>query len=131
MKTVRDIMTTTVNTMHRDTYICDVEGVFAAGNMSAAPLVDDTGDIVGFVSNSDVTRFDSSGQDPNYARVAEIATPKVISIDPAATIQEAAWKMIREDVHNLVVVEDGQTVGILSSYDFVKLAASASGEAPD
>jgi len=124
MPTVRDIMTTTVRTMHRDTYVCEVERVFAAGHISAAPLIDDTGDIVGFVSKSDVTRFDSTGEDPSYARVSEIATPKVISIESAATIQEAAQKMLNENVHHLAVVESGQIVGILSSYDFVKLAAS-------
>lgn len=120
-------MTTAVRTMRSDTYIRDVESVFATGHISAAPLTDDTGEIVGFVSKSDVTRFDSTGEDPSYARVSEIATLIVISTDVGASIQEAARKMLSEDVHHLVVLEDGEVVGILSSYDFVKLAASESG----
>jgi len=128
MRAVSDIMTTTVRTMHRDTYVCDVERVFVTNKISGAPLVDDSGDIVGFVSNSDVTRFDSTGDDPNYARVHEIANSPVFTIDPTAPIEEAAQKMLIEHVHHLVVMDEETIVGMLSAFDFVELVASGSRE---
>jgi CBS domain-containing protein len=124
MRAVRDIMTTTVQTMHRDTVISEVEGIFVTHKISGAPLVDDLGKLVGFVSTTDITRFDSTGDDPFYARVHEIASPKVITVEPGASIEDAAQKMLDEHVHHIVVMEGGTMVGLLSTFDFVKLVVS-------
>jgi len=126
MRTVRDVMTTDVRTMHHDTIVCEVESMFVKHKISGAPLIDDLGEMVGFISKSDITRFDSTGDDPNYARVHEIANPKVITVDPDASITEAAQKMIDEQVHHLVVVEKESMVGMLSAFDFVRIVATES-----
>ena len=128
MNFVRDIMTSTVRTVHRDTVISAVEEVFLTNNISGAPLVDDSGTAVGFISKSDISRFDSTGDDPFYARAHEIANPKVITTEPSASIDAAAGLMLHEHVHHLVVM-DGQTiVGVLSAFDFVRVVAAASGD---
>jgi predicted transcriptional regulator len=49
MQLVRDIMTSTVRTLHPDTVIGDVEKVVLTNKISSAPLAD-TGTEVGFVS---------------------------------------------------------------------------------
>jgi len=121
-------MTTSVQTMHRDTIICAVEGIFDTHKISGAPLVDDSDNLVGFVSKSDISRFDSTGDDPNYARVYEIASPKVITVEPSASIEKAAQKMFHEHVHHLVVMEDETMVGVLSAFDFVRIVAEGLSE---
>jgi CBS domain-containing protein len=123
MLNVRNIMTTSVQTINRDTVICEVDSVFNIHKISGVPLVDDSGRLVGFVSKSDISRFDATGDDPNYARVYEIASPKVITIEPSESIAVAAQKMIHEHVHHLVVVEGGKMVGVLSTFDFVRIVA--------
>ena len=62
MRTVGDLMTTDVRRVHRDTLVCEIAGIFSAARISGAPVVDDMGSTVGFVSNSDVARFDSTGR---------------------------------------------------------------------
>ncbi len=128
MLLVRDIMTSKVRTLHRDTVISDVEKVFLTNKISGAPLVDDTGTAVGFVSKSDISRFDSTGDDPFYARAHEIANPNVITAEPSASIMEAAQLMLDEHVHHLVVMDGQDIVGVLSAFDFVRVVASASGD---
>lgn len=123
MKSVLDIMTTSVRTIHHNTFIGEVEGIFVTQKISAAPVVDDLGDTVGFVSKSDITRFCSTGEDPAYAKVHEIVHPKVISIESSASVGEAADKMLDEHVHNLVVIDEEDMVGVVSSLDFVELVA--------
>ncbi len=120
---VSDMMTATVRTLHVDTFVADVETYFSKHEISGAPLIDDQGQLVGFVSKSDVSRFDSTGDDPFYARVHEIANPNVITIPPSAAIEDAAELMLRKHVHHLVVVEVTDVVGILSAFDFVRLVA--------
>ncbi|MCP4979450.1 MAG: CBS domain-containing protein [Gammaproteobacteria bacterium] len=128
MRLVRDIMTAAVRTLHRDTIISEVESEFRANGISGAPLVDESGCLVGFISKSDISRFDSTGDDPFYARAHEIANPKVITTKPSDSIEQAAQLMLREYVHHLVVMDRAAIVGVLSAFDFVKLAASASGD---
>jgi CBS domain-containing protein len=121
-------MTTTVRTIHHDTIIGEVEGIFVTYQISGAPLVDDLGKLVGFVSKSDITRFDSTGDDPNYARVYEIANPKVITIESSASLEEAAQKMLHAHMHHLVVMDETTMVGVLSAFDFVKLVVTNASE---
>ncbi|MCP4432841.1 MAG: CBS domain-containing protein [Gammaproteobacteria bacterium] len=127
MQSVSEIMSTVVRTIHRDTIICDLEAIFIRYKISGAPLVDDSGKLAGFVSKSDVSRFDSTGEDPNYARVYEIACPVVIATTPSTSIESAAQKMLEAHVHHLVVMEDEHLVGVLSSFDYVKFVAQGSG----
>ena len=131
MQLVRDIMTSTVRTLHCDTVVSDVEKEFLTNKISGAPLVDDSGIAVGFISKSDISRFDSTGDDPFYARAHEIANPKVIATAPSASIAQAAQLMLHEHVHHLVVMDGQDIVGVLSAFDFVRVVASASGDNPE
>ena len=129
MKTVRDIMTSTVRTVHYETGIGQLEDIFDAEGISGAPLVDDADKLVGFVSKSDISRFDSTGDDPFFVKVLSIASPKVITVDPSTAITEAGRKMLDEHVHHLVVLENDSIAGIVSTFDFVKLVVGQSGAA--
>lgn len=124
MGTVSDIMTTAVRNVNANTRVCEIAGIFASEKISGAPVVDDVGTMVGFVSNADVTNFESTGEDPYYARVSEIVSPNVISISPTTSIEEAARRMLASYVHHLLVIERDTIVGILSSFDFVKMVAA-------
>lgn len=131
MRLVRDHMTSQIQTLHHETVVCDVEKTFLKSNISGAPLVDDSESVVGFVSKSDISRFDSTGDDPFYARACEIANPRVITVESSESIEVAAQRMLNEHVHHLVVM-DGQTIaGMLSAFDFVRLVANASGDNPE
>lgn len=123
MKTVSDIMSSLVRTIHRDITVCDLEEIFVTHKISGAPLTDNAGSLVGFVSKSDVTRFDSTGEDPNYTTVHEIASPLIIKIAPSTPIEEAARIMLEKNVHHLIVTQGEELVGMLSSLDFVKYVA--------
>jgi CBS domain-containing protein len=123
MKTVSDIMSTSVRTIHRDITVCDLEEIFVTHKISGGPVIDNSGNLVGFVSKSDITRFDSTGEDPNYTQVIEIASPLVIIIPPETTIEEAAQTMLEKHVHHLVVTQGDELLGILSSLDFVRFVA--------
>ena len=123
MQSLLDIMTASVPTIHRDKLICEVEGIFDAEKIGGAPVVDDLGIIVGFVSMTDIVHFDFIGGDPYVARVWEIASPRMVTIEVSASPRDAARKMLDEHAHNLVVVDGAAVVGILSSFDFLTLVA--------
>ena len=123
MLTVENIMTKNVTSINHSTLISEVEGLFVTHNISGAPIVDNLNQLVGFVSKSDITRFDSLGEDSSYARVSEIANPNVITIPSTATLENAAQLMLKKHTHHLVVIDNYKIVGVLSSLDFVMLIA--------
>ncbi len=122
MRTVREIMSPDVRTIHRDTFVSEAAGIFDREKIGGAPLVDMNGTVVGIVSKSDIIHFEFVGGDPIEARVWEIASAHVLTIDVASTLADAARKMIENQVHRLIVVDGDERVGILTSMDFVALA---------
>ena len=123
MRLVSDIMVGTVEAIHRDKSIREAERIFISQEITGAPIMDDTGNLVGFVSKTDIIRFDSTGEDPTYATLHEIANPNVFTIESSVPINEAAQKMLKEHIHHLVVINGNSMVGVLSAFDFVRLAA--------
>jgi len=55
--------------------------------------------------------------------VAEVMTRKLHSMDPAASLTEAAVHMVDAGIHRLLVVEGGRLVGVVSTMDFVRAVA--------
>ena len=52
-------------------------------------------------------------------RVRDWMNPEVISISPDATLRQVCKKMAADKIHRVLVVEDGQLVGIVTSFDVV------------
>jgi CBS domain-containing protein len=56
--------------------------------------------------------------------VPAIMTTKVITLTPENTLQEAREIMLSKRIHHLPVLEGKKLVGIITSYDFLKLGKS-------
>lgn len=56
--------------------------------------------------------------------VKEIMTEDVKTIEPDMTVQEAAKKMVEENMKFLIVIKGKKLVGILTEWDFVKKIAA-------
>ena len=50
-------------------------------------------------------------------------TTKTYVVSPNSGAKDAAKMMEKHHIHHLVVMDEGQVVGIISSMDFVKLYA--------
>ncbi len=124
MPSIRSIMTETIRTICRDTYVREVAGIFEAEGSGGAPPVDEDGGTVGVISKTDISRFDFIGGDPYSARAWEICSPHPVIVEVTSSVEEAAQTMFEHRIHHLLVAERGEIVGILSSLDFVKLVAN-------
>ena len=126
MRTILDMMSPNVRTIECDAFVSVVAGILDAEKIGGAPLVDEEGAIVGVISKSDIVHFEYVGGDPIEARVSEIASPHLITIDVSSPLADAAQKMLEEHVHRLIVIDGEAVVGVLSSLDFVALALGES-----
>ena len=68
----------------------------------------------------DVLESLGAEQDPDSERVADHLTRDVVFASPDWSLEEAAAAMLRGGLRHLVVLEQGETVGILSVRDVVR-----------
>ena len=87
--------------------------------------------VVGIITAMDILRFFGSGKVFKHLQsrtiiqvlntpVIEIATKKVVTINPEADIGQAAKMMRKENIGALPVVENGRLIGIITERDFFK-----------
>lgn len=123
---VSSIMTLDVVCLRPDLSAIAAVDVFLEHGLSAAPVVDREGRLLGFLSRADLLRAkQSSGPaedgEPASESVEDLMTPLVVVIQQTATIPEAAALMAAERVHHLLVVSPHrELIGILSTLDVLR-----------
>lgn len=135
--TVADVMTREVVTIEPSTPFKEVVRRLREARVSALPVLDEDGRLVGIVSEADLIlkenpevedaahlfvrrhrRLDRQKAAGLYAR--ELMTTPVVTIGPGASVAEAARLMHRKQVKRLPVVdEDGRLVGIIARSDLL------------
>ena len=93
----------------------------ARHNVGAMVVVDDTGEVVGIVSERDVVRrLHERGAELLRAAVSEIMTTSVVTCEPTEAVDSLASIMTERRVRHMPVVSGGRLVGIVSIGDVVK-----------
>jgi CBS domain-containing protein len=148
--TAREIMTRNVIVGRPDDPVRAIAQLLADHEISAVPVRDDAGMLVGIVSEGDLMRPFSQasllkrawwlallaeGQDlaPNFIdyigqdghRARDLMTTPVISASETATVSEMADLMIEHKIKRLPILRGRQLVGIVSRSDIVRTLARA------
>lgn len=90
-------------------------------NVGALVVVDETGQLVGIVSERDVVRrLNERGAELLTAPVEEIMTTQVVTCEPGEGVDNLAAVMTERRIRHMPVVEDGRLVGLVSIGDVVK-----------
>jgi CBS domain-containing membrane protein len=129
---VADLMRTDVKTVDVDATVGDAITALADVHVSALPVTDARGQVVGVLSTTDILGALSETTEPDARErlfdetpVRDLMTPRSRVIAPDADALEAARAMLYLDVHRLFVEEDGQLVGVISQTDIVAAVATA------
>jgi CBS-domain-containing membrane protein len=139
---VRDVMTRKVISIPADTPAMAIARLLADRGISAVPVTDRWGMLLGIVSEADlICRLASSDKpEPGFLRTlfynreqaaaryaavhgataAEIMTRKVVTVTEEVTVEHAAYLIEHHRVRRLPVVQDGLLVGILSRADLLR-----------
>jgi CBS domain-containing protein len=88
--------------------------------VGAAVVIDPDGNGPGIITERDVLSSIGSGEDPDAEVVANHLTRDVVFAAPDWSLEEAASAMVRGGFRHLIVLEHGDTVGILSVRDVVR-----------
>jgi CBS domain-containing protein len=98
----------------------DAARLMSARSVGAAVVVDPDGYGPGILTERDILHSIGAGQDPDRELVADHLTREVVYAAPDWSLEEAAAAMVRGGFRHLIVVEGGETVGVLSVRDIVR-----------
>ena len=127
-KNVRDLMTTRVATIGPDTPLEAIAKAFERHPFHHLPVVDEERKMLGMVSDRDLIRASIAGRFDSNKPASAVMSQMIASIDPEASLRDAAKRLMKLGVNSLVVLDDGGKLkGILTTRDLVK--ALAAGEA--
>ena len=128
--TVADLMTIDPIVIGVDAALEEAERLMRERHVSGLPVVDEQGELVGVISQTDV--IEDGGmpmalllrRKPSGLRVGELMTSPAVTVDLTAPLVEAARLMRDNRIHRVVAVDErGRPVGVLSASDFVALYA--------
>ncbi len=144
---VGDVMTRTVETVGPETPVREIAATLVGKRISALPVVDDQGRLLGIVSEADLLHRAETGTERGrpwwldlfadvdaraqaflkaHGRTArEVMVDKVETAAPDTPLDVAAKLMHERRVKRLPVVEHGRLVGILARADLIRGLATA------
>lgn len=148
MLTAKDIMTKDVITVKKDTGVSELADILTKNRISGAPVVDDSGMLLGVVTESDLVEQSKSLHLPTVftildsviflesakhfekelkkmtgARVEDVYTENPLTVSPDASIREIATIMAEKKVYTIPVVDGDKLVGIIGKADVVRASA--------
>lgn len=143
---VSTVMTTEVLTFRPTDTVSDAMTALVDRGIDGAPVVDDSGTVVGVLSTDDlmvggtelhiptiISMFGATLELPSTKRhyeedlrkalggtVADVMASDPVTIGPDDTVERAATVMHQKDVSRLPVVVDGKLVGIIARVDILR-----------
>jgi CBS domain-containing protein len=126
----------------------EVQRLLAERNVGGAPVVDDSGHVVGVISQSDLVRhalerttareaglvYSDDDEwadvgnlrvDRSAALVEKLMRTEVLSVNREDSAALAANIMRERRVHRLLVTERGRLVGVITSFDLLRVVEEA------
>jgi CBS domain-containing protein len=113
-------MSSTVLTVGPDHTLREVARLMSERKVGAAVVMDPDGPGPGIITERDILLSLGCGQDSDQELVGHHLTRDVVYAAPDWSLEEAAAAMVRGSFRHLIVLDGGETVGILSVRDIVR-----------
>ena len=145
MLTVADIMSSNVVSIKGTTTVREMAAIFDTMHFGSLPIVDESGNLTGIVSASDLVEQDRPLHIPTVISLfdwiiplggegslqrdlkkitaqtaAELASTDIATVTPSDTVSTAAEIMSSKKLHALPVVEGAKLVGMVSRIDIIR-----------
>ena len=147
------IMTHEVITVTPDTTVNDAAAKMLDNHISGLPVVDDTGKLVGIVSDGDFMRRSEIGTQRKRARwlqflvgpgkeatefvrasgrrVADVMTPDPVTASEDTTLDSLVETMEKHNIKRVPIVQFGRITGIVTRTNLLRAVAQLAREVPD
>ena len=117
--TARDLMTPSVLTVSPELSVEAALRILDENRVTGLPVVDASGRLKGIFTETDRLNLLSSNRDTGTARVRDVMTRGVITVDEETTLEQINQLLLRANVRRVPVMRDGRIVGVVSRRDIV------------
>jgi CBS-domain-containing membrane protein len=143
----KDVMVSKVITTHPRALVSEVSRLLVDNDVSALPVVDEEGRVVGVISEADLIRREEIGTEKRRPmwleavtpgakladefthshgkRVEELMSSELISASEDASLGEIASLLEKHRIKRVPILKDGRLVGIVSRSNLVQALAAA------
>ncbi len=150
MTSASEIMTTNIVAAQPEMLVRDVAKLLLDHGISAVPVIDDAGKLLGVVSEGDLIRRSGERSEKRRAwwlemladgfelaprfvdymrahepRAADVMTRDIITASPETPSETIARLIERHRIKRVLVVRDGKLIGIVSRADLVRMIAAS------
>ena len=113
---IEDLMVASVVTTHRHKSVGHIKGIMKRNKIHSMPIVNNEYELEGIVTTNDLT-----GDVSDETQVGLIMSKNVLTVPKYSDTHLAARIMRNHHIHHLVVTHEKKIVGVLSSFDLLKL----------
>jgi CBS domain-containing protein len=150
---VGDLMSRNTISVLPETMVADAARMMLANRVSGLPVLDESGRLVGIVTEGDLLRRAELGTDGKPAgwlrsvllpssvaadyvtthcrHVSGAMTHNPVFVTPATELTEVADLMLRKHIKRLPVLENGKLVGVIARIDLLRVLARKMIERPE
>jgi CBS domain-containing protein len=119
------LMTRPAHCVDIDDSIASVERSMLHHRVSWVPVRDKDGPIVGVISSTDLLQFHAQERDPARVFAWQMCTHEPLTVGRNASIADVARQLAERNAHHVVVIDDnGEPEGVVSSLDYVRQFAA-------
>ncbi len=148
---VKDLMSTKVFTVKKDTTVEEIAHMLTENKISGVPVVDDEYRVIGIVTQKDLLYKEIEPRFPAVVEILggliflkgvkhyqeelkklvatkaeDIMTKKVVTVSEDDEIEKVAELMVERDINRLPVIKGGKLSGIIGRADVVRYIAGGS-----
>jgi CBS domain-containing protein len=117
---VKDVMSSPVFTVDEEEVANNAAAMMEKDDLGCVIVSNKAGKSIGIITERDlVIRVVAKNLMPDTMKAKDIMTTPLVTIEPDATISDAARRMTRLDIRRLGVMYKGNMVGIISSKDIL------------
>jgi CBS domain-containing protein len=146
-----DVMIRDVITVKPNAKVQEVAEILVTKRISGMPVIDDSGKVVGMISEGDLLRRSADGAWPNVwgppprrgwvrllmegddlsteyvnqpdRRVADVMTYEIISANPETSVSEIASLLMHHRIKRVPIMRNGKLVGLVSRGNLIEALA--------
>jgi CBS-domain-containing membrane protein len=127
----KDVMSDGVLSVNAGASLLEAARLLVNAGVSAMPVIDDTGVMVGILSEADLIRGIAAQADPGKAiaeakarHVADIMTKDVVTAGEDTDLSDIAGLMLSRNIKRVPILRDRSVVGVVSRVDLLQALVS-------
>lgn len=120
MLSAKDVMTTQVICIHKDTPIYEAIDLMVTNSITGIPVIENDSMLVGILSEQDVLRLFHTHEKEKNKAVSEFMTQPAIHFEEYECIGDICSCMMQNSIRRVPITSNGKVVGVISRSDILR-----------